>query len=173
MGRSRIELPSVVVTGPDGSQTLVLSPQTSMRTPGVSIRRATTGPGSGLSLAAAGSVLHPSYLGNSLGNLGNSLGNESRPAFSGGFRGAVLLLLSSTTACALFGPPSTTLCNLRRVRSRRRPKFCQYLMTFFLNPPKKSPSQKDSGGAQAFCCMVTSTSCTCLEDKPLVMTTPS
>ena len=166
MGRSRTELPSVVVTEPDGSQTLVLSPQTSMRTPGVSIRCSTTGPGSGLSLAAAGSVLHPSYL-------GNSLGNESRPAFSGGFRGAVLLLLSSTTACALFGPPSTTLCNLRRVRSRRRPKFCQYLMTFFLNPPKKSPSQKDSGGAQAFCCMVTSTSCTCLEDKPLVMTTPS
>ena len=137
MGRSRIELPSVVVTEPDGSQTLVLSPQTSMRTPGVSIRRATTGPGSGLSLAAAGSVLHPYYLGNSLGNLGNSLGNESRPAFSGGFRGAVLLLLSSTTACALFGPPSTTLCNLRRVRSRRRPKFCQYLMTFFLNLPQK------------------------------------
>ena len=117
MGRSRTELPSVVVTEPDGSQTLVLSPQTSMRTPGVSIRGANTGPGSGISLAAAGSVLHPSYLGNSLGNkyLGNSLGNlgnESRPAFSGGFRGAVLLLLSSTTACALFGPPATTLCNL-------------------------------------------------------------
>ena len=132
MGRSRTELPSVVVTKPDGSQTLVLPPQTWIRTPGVSIRRANTGPGSGISLAAAGSVLHPSYLGNSLGNkylgnslgnkylgnslgnkyLGNSLGNESRPAFSGGFRGAVLLLLSSTTACALFGPPATTLCNL-------------------------------------------------------------
>ena len=140
MGRSRTELPSVVVTKPDGSQTLVLSPQTWMRTPGVSIRGANTGPGSGISLAAAGSMLHPSYLGNSLGNkssyLGKSLGNESRPAFSGGFRGAVLLLLSSTTACALFGPPSTTLCNLRTVRSRRRPKFCQYLMTFFLNPKK-------------------------------------
>ena len=146
MGRSRIELPSVVVTEPDGSQTLVLSPQTSMRTPGVSIRRATTGPGSGLSLAAAGSVLHPSYLGNSLGNLGN----ESRPAFSGGFRGAVLLLLSSTTACALFGPPSTTLCNLRRVRSRRRPKFCQYLMTFFLNPPKKAQGKRIVVGHRPF-----------------------
>ena len=110
MGRSRTELPSVVVTEPGGSQTLVLPPQTWMRTPGVSIRRANTGPGSGISLAAAGSVLHPSYLGNKY--LGNSLGNESRPAFSGGFRGAVLLLLSSTTACALFGPPATTLCNL-------------------------------------------------------------
>ena len=153
MGRSRTELPSVVVTKPDGSQTLVLPPQTWIRTPGVSIRRATTGPGSGISLAAAGSVLHPSYLGNSLGNkylgnslsnkyLGNSLGNESRPAFSGGFRGAVLLLLSSTTACALFGPPSTTLCNLRTVRSRRRPKFCQYLMTFFLKTQKTRPKPK-------------------------------
>ena len=139
MGRSRTELPSVVVTKPDGSQTLVLSPQTWIRTPGVSIRRANTGPGSGISLAAAGSVLHPSYLGNSLGN--KYLGNESRPAFSGGFRGAVLLLLSSTTACALFGPPATTLCNLRTVRSRRRPKFCQYLMTFFLNS-KKNPKPK-------------------------------
>ena len=138
MGRSRTELPSVVVTKPDGSQTLVLPPQTWIRTPGVSIRRANTGPGSGISLAAAGSVLHPSYLGNSLGNkyLGNSLGNESRPAFSGGFRGAVLLLLSSTTACALFGPPATTLCNLRTVRSRRRPKFLSISYDFLSQNPK-------------------------------------
>ena len=54
-----------------------------------------------MSLATTGSVLHPSYLG--LPQAG------PRSAFSGGWRGALLLILSSATACALLGPPSTTL----------------------------------------------------------------
>ena len=105
MVRARAELPSVVVTEPGGHQTLVLSPpHTSMGTPG-SLSRATgtshPSGGSTMSLATTGSVLHPSYLG--LPQAG------PRSAFSGGWRGALLLILSSATACALLGPPSTTL----------------------------------------------------------------
>ena len=102
MVRARAELPSVVVTEPGGHQTLVLPPHTSMRTPGSPSRaRATSQTRSTMSLATAGSALHPSYLGLHQ--------NGPRPAFSGGCRGALLLILSSTTACTLLGPPSTTL----------------------------------------------------------------
>ena len=102
MVRARAELPSVVVTEPGGHQTLVLPPHTSMATPGSRAAGSSHTSGrSTMSLATAGSVLHPSYL--------DLHQNGPRPAFSGGCRGALLLVLSSATACALFGPPSTTL----------------------------------------------------------------
>ena len=105
MVRARTELPSVVVTEPGGHQTLILSPShTSIGTPGSLSRAEDISHLSGrsrMTLATAGSVLHPSYLG--LPRAG------PRPAFSGGCRGALLLTLSSATACALLGPPSTTL----------------------------------------------------------------
>ena len=95
--------PSVVVTEPGGHQALVLPSHTSsMGTPGslsIAVSTSNTSARTTMSLATAGSVLHPSYL-----------GLDGQAAFSGGWRGALLLLFSSATACSLLGFPPQPLC---------------------------------------------------------------